>query len=205
MKEKPAFARETRLRAVVGRRQINAENDRTSLDRLAQRQGRRPRARGSATRPRGRDRSAQRRRIAARLVLFGEQIVEADGGDIRLRQRLHQIRHLPTRPGPFAHEVDRFVVDVDDPDRLAEIVRPRLPSLVLVEHEVVDVRPERREQRAARKRQNICAEDHEDIGAPLLELAHRPLRPLLHLIVDRSGKNEGRSPPLNASIVAERG
>ena len=42
--------------------------------------------------------------------------------------------------------MDRFVVDVDDAHRLIEIIGPRKPALILIEDEIFQIDPERRQQ-----------------------------------------------------------
>ena len=121
--------------------------------------------------------------ILARLILLGKEHVEANGHGIRLRQRIDDRRHRLPRPWPTADALDRGVVDVDDPDRLLELVRSRLPALILIENEVLEVGPERRKQRPERERQGIGKGDDQDIGPPLPQLAQtRPYRSEKHQI-----------------------
>ena len=103
----------------------------------------------------------------ARPVLFGEHDVEADRGGVRFRQLVDKIRHGLARPRPTAEKMNRLVVDVDDPDGLFEIVRPRIPALILVKDQILQVNAERREQGRKCQRQSVGAEDDEKIRSPL--------------------------------------
>ncbi len=124
--------------------------------------------------------------VLARLILLGKKDVEADRGGVRFRQGVDQRRHRPSRPRPPADAPDRFVVDVDDPDRLIECVGSRPPALVLIEDEVLEVSPERREQAAERKHQGIGKDDDQQIGPPLPQLPKMcPYRAKPHQIDNR--------------------
>ena len=50
---------------------------------------------------------------------------------------------------------NRFVVYVDDPDRLIEVIRSGLPALILIENEVLEIGPERRKQYFERQHQGV--------------------------------------------------
>ncbi len=101
------LGREARLGAVVGRREIRAEDDGTALDGLSK-SGVAIGALLTTRRRIGAMAAALSAlaEIAGRLVLLGKQVVEPDGGDVRLDERLDQIRHLPARPGPSADQVN---------------------------------------------------------------------------------------------------
>src|SRR5208283_4371409 len=99
-----------------------------------------------------------------------------------------QFRHRLPGPRPSTDEMNRLVVDVDDADRLIEVVGPRLPALVLIEDLVLQVVSQRTEQRAEGERDTIGTDDHQDVGAPFLQLAQRPLRPDRHPIGNRLRK-----------------
>ena len=183
---KARLGRQARLRAVMSRGEEFSEHHRTIGDRVRERHV----AVGALLAARdvvgAMDGGALAgRRAVGRPVLFGKQDVEADRGDIRLRQRVDEVRHRLARPRPSADEVDRFVVDVDDPDGLIESVRPRKPALILVEDKIFQVDAERREQRRERQRQSVGAEDHEKIRSPLPRTAPGLFRPELHRIGDR--------------------
>ena len=194
------LGREARLGAVVGRREIRAEDDGTALNGLSK-SGVAIGALLTARRRIGAMAAAlgALRDIAGSLVLLGKQVVEPDGGDVRLDERIDQIRHLPARPGPSADQVNRFVVDVDDADRLAEVVGPRLPPLVLIEDQVVDIAAQRPEQVAKRDGQKIGGDDDQHVGTPFLQLTQRPGRADLHFVsATVCERTEGPEPPLEA-------
>ena len=122
--EKPAFRNELRLRGAGRRSEEGAENDGQAGDRVregdiavgpflaALRLIRAVNGRLSAS-----------LLVLARLILLGKEHVEGNGRGIGLRQSIDDRRHRLARPWPTADALDRGVVDVDDPDRLLELVR----------------------------------------------------------------------------------
>ncbi len=195
---------EARLRAIVGRGEEDAEHDGTIGNRVRETHiavgallampglvGAMDGALGAGL------------HVCRRPVLLGEQDVEPDRGDIGLDQRLDEIRHGLARPRPSADEVNRLVVDVDDADRLIEIVGPRPPALVLIENEVFQIAPKRGEQRPKGQRQDIGADDDQPVGPPLPRSAQSLFRPKFHRIGDPSNETKF-APAMDCTIVAER-
>ena len=121
--------------------------------------------------------------VLARLILLGKENVEGDRSGIGLRQSLDQRRHRLARPRPAPDAPDRLIVDVDNADRLIEIVGARAPTLILIENEILEIGPERPEQRAQGERQQIGQQDDQHIGPPLAHM--RTNRAELHQIDDR--------------------
>ena len=133
-----------------------------------------------------------------RPVLLGKQDVERNRGDIGLRQVVDEIRHRLARPRPSTDEMERLVVDVDDPHGLIERIRPRKPALILVEDEVLQIGAHRRGQGSDGERQDIGAHDDQPVGSPL---PHGVVRPEVHRIGDGVG---ARAETSRSPIVAER-
>jgi hypothetical protein len=93
------------------------------------------------------------------LVRFGEQDIKGDRGRFRCRDRVREIGHLLSRPGPWTDRFKRAPVDVDDDDLCGGFARACAKRSADVEHDVEGVLADDFEH-GVRKQQNGRVEQH---------------------------------------------
>ena len=115
------------------------------------------------------------RRAGVGAVLLRKQEIEGDRRSPGAFQRLDKRGKALARPWPLPEPLERFVVDCDDADGLVERVRPRLPTLILVEDQILHHRPRRRADDASKQRERANSRRGQCVKSGLVRSSHAVL------------------------------